>query len=94
MDTLAKYIVRSDGLVWRVIDGETFLITEDAKKVHMLNKVGTLIWECADGSLRIKDIVSKILERFDIDEDTAKRDCLEFIHKLAETKMLTIKEGL
>jgi len=92
MDILTKYIVRSNNLVWRIIDGEVFLMTEDGKKVHMLNKVGTLIWQYADGSLPIKGIISKILERFDIDEETAKKDSLEFINKLVDMKMLTITE--
>jgi len=92
MDILTKYIVRSNNLVWRIIDGEAFLMTEDGKKVHMLNKVGTLIWQYADGSLPIKGIISKILERFDIDEETAKKDSLEFINKLVDMKMLTITE--
>jgi len=92
MDILTKYIVRSNNLVWRIIDGEAFLMTEDGKKVHMLNKVGTLIWQYADGSLPIKGIISKILERFDIDEETAKKDSLDFINKLVDMKMLTITE--
>ena len=92
MDILTKYIVRSNNLVWRIIDGEAFLMTEDGKKVHMLNKIGTLIWQYADGSLPIKGIISKILERFDIDEETAKKDSLEFINKLVDMKMLTITE--
>jgi len=92
MDILTKYIIRSNNLVWRIIDGEAFLMTEDGKKVHMLNKIGTLIWQYADGSLPIKGIISKILERFDIDEETAKKDSLEFINKLVDMKMLTIIE--
>ena len=94
MDILAKSIVRSNGLVWRIIDGEAFLMTEDGKKVHMINKVGTLIWECADGSIPIERIIDKILKRFDIDAETAKNDCLDFIHELVGTKMLTITERL
>ena len=94
MDILAKSIVRSNGLVGRIIDGEAFLMTEDGKKVHMINKVGTLIWDCADGSISIEDIIARILKRFDIDEETARNDCLDFIHELVGTKMLTITERL
>jgi len=94
MDILSKAIVQSNGLVSRIIDGEAFLMTEDGKKVHMINKVGTLIWECADGSVLIEKIISKILKRFDIDAETAKNDCLEFIHELVDSKMLTITEVL
>jgi len=94
MDILAKSIVRSNGLVGRIIDGEAFLMTEAGKKVHMINKVGTLIWDCADGSISIEDIIARILKRFDIDEETARNDCLDFIHELVGTKMLTITERL
>jgi hypothetical protein len=94
MDILSKAIVQSNGLVSRIIDGEAFLMTEDGKKMHMINKVGTLIWECADGNVLIEKIISKILKRFDIDAETAKNDCLEFIHELVDSKMLTITEVL
>lgn len=92
MDIFAKSIVRSNGLVSRIIDGEAFLMTEDGKKVHMINKVGTLIWECADGSLSIEGIVAKVLERFDTDEKKARSDCIEFIHELSGMKLLSITE--
>lgn len=94
MDILSKAIVQSNGLVSRIIDGEAFLMTEDGKKMHMINKVGTFIWECADGNVLIEKIISKILKRFDIDAETAKNDCLEFIHELVDSKMLTITEVL
>lgn len=94
MDILAKSIVRSNGLVGRIIDGEAFLMTEDGKKVHMINKVGTLIWDCADGCISIEGIIAKILKRFDIDEETARNDCLDFIHELSGMKMLTVTERL
>lgn len=94
MDIFARTIVRSNGLVSRIIDGEAFLMTEDGKKVHMINKVGTLIWECADGSMPVEGIIAKILERFDIDEEAARSDCLEFIHELSGLKLLSIKERI
>ena len=92
MDLLSKTIVRSNGLVARIIDGEAFLMTDDGRKVHMINKVGTLIWGCADGNVSIGDIIAKILKRFDIDEDTARKDCFEFIHELVGMQLIRIKE--
>ncbi|MBN1930034.1 MAG: PqqD family protein [Desulfobacterales bacterium] len=92
MEILSKCIVGSSGVVSRLIDSETFLMTEDGKKVHMINKVGTLIWECADGRIPIKGIIAKILKKFDTDEETAEADCLEFINKLFDMKLLRITE--
>jgi hypothetical protein len=92
MDLLAKTIVRSNGQIFRIIDGEAFLMTDDGRKVHMINKVGTLIWECANGSISVEDIIAKIMKRFDIDEDTATHDCLEFIRELVGMQLITIKD--
>lgn len=92
MDYFAKTIVRSNDLVSRTIDGEAFLMTEDGQKIHMINKVGTIIWECSDGNMTIQDIIAKVLNRFDTDTDTAKNDCLEFIDTLLEKKLISLSE--
>ena len=92
MDILNKSITRTNGLVGRIIDNEAFLMSENGKKVHMINKVGTLIWDCADGCISIEDIIDRILMRFDIDEVTARNDCLAFINELSDMKLLTITE--
>jgi hypothetical protein len=92
MDLLTKNIVAAKELVWRNIDGEAFLMTEDGKKVHMLNKVGTLIWQCADGSIPVNGIIDRIIERFEVDEETARSDCLEFIEELMDMKIIKVAE--
>jgi len=92
VDIFRKTVVRSNGLVSRIIDGEAFLVTKEGKEIHMINKVGTVIWECADGSFFIEDIIANILKRFDIDPETAKADCLQFIHELSDMKLLSVTE--
>ena len=91
MELLKKCIVRSEGISWRMIDGQAFLLNEDGMKMHLLNKVGSLIWEYSTGE-RVQNIIAKIVERFEVDEDLAQRDALEFIAKLVDQKILTLCE--
>lgn len=92
MEYLDKYIVRSEGMACRMIDGQAFLLNEEGTKMHLLNKVGSLILQYASGDVSIKDIVAKIVERFNVEEDVAQRDALEFIRKLVDMKILKIYE--
>lgn len=84
---------RSDNLVWRVIEGEVVILTTDGREIHTLNKVGSAIWELADGTRNIKEIISLICERFDVSFEVALADVLEFVKKLADKKILQITEA-
>lgn len=90
MFSLDSCLCRSDELVWRMIDGEAVILTADGHAIHTLNKVGSAIWELADGTRTIKEIISLIRERFDVSPEVAQGDVLEFATKLADKKILQI----
>lgn len=90
MISLDSYLRRSDELVWRVIDGEVVILTADGHQIHTLNKVGSAIWEFADGTRNIKEIISLIHERFEVSSETAQADVLEFAEQLEAKKILLI----
>jgi hypothetical protein len=79
---------KSDDLVWRSIDEEIVILTEDGRKIHTLDKVGGAIWELIDGSKSVKDIAELICERFDVSLDEAQADTLEFCGELVDKKIL------
>ncbi len=92
-EDLDKYVVLSQGLVWRMIDNKAFILAEDGHKIHNLNKVGSFIWKSADGHQTVRDIIGKICERFEIDEKTAERDASEFIGKLITEGIAHLSES-
>ena len=81
---LDKYMVRCDDLAWRMYDGEAVIMTDGGSQIHTLNKVASFIWELADGKLTVKEIAARVYDRFDIVEDTAIADTLEFAQQLAD----------
>lgn len=46
------------------------------------NEVGAFIWKKLEGGMTMDELVSAILEEFEIDETTAKSDAEEFVEKL------------
>ena len=81
---------RSEDVVWRMIDDEVVILTADGREIHTLNKVGSIIWELADGTRSIIEIVRSIYERFDVDFEVAKVDVLEFVAQLVDKNLLHI----
>ena len=46
------------------------------------NEVGAFIWKKLEGGMTMDELVGAILDEFEIDEPTAKKDAEEFIEKL------------
>ncbi len=87
MDNSTKFL-RNESYIWRVIDGETVIMSPFGDKLYALNDVGTFIWELLDGSKTIDDIVNSILEDYEIKDNIAYNDVIGFIEKLSENNML------
>lgn len=53
-----------------------------------LNKTGEFIWKCLEQETNEKEILEKILEKYDVDEETAGRDLRCILQTLREQKIL------
>ncbi len=75
-------------LIKREIAGETVLVpvgktVYDFNGLFALNELGAFIWEALPGAESPEDIVSAILENYEVDEATARADVAEFLEKLS-----------
>ncbi len=48
-----------------------------------LNLLGTEIWKQCDGKTA-EEIISGLLDRFDVDEEVLKKDTMNFLHELSQ----------
>jgi len=65
----------------RVLDGKAVVITIDHNQLHVLNAVGTRVWQLADGR-SIDAIVEQIVQEFAVDRERAKADVLAFTKQI------------
>ncbi len=91
---LSKYPVRAADVASRVIDGEAILVSATKGRVFTLNSVGTKIWEIADGTLSLSQIVDAISEVFETDKEQASKDCSEFIQALIDRGIMRLSDNL
>lgn len=65
----------------RVIDGKAVVITIDRNELHVLNAVGTRVWELLDGR-PLSDIVDEIVGEFAVERARAILDVCTFAEQL------------
>ncbi len=86
---LEEIFQKNPEIVYRIIDGNAILVSSKDDKIMSINEVGTRIWDLLDGKTTIKEIIVKITEEFDVDQDTAKDDVQEFVEKCLKINIIS-----
>ncbi len=92
MSTSKKYPKPHPQTAGRVIDGEAVVILADSSEVNVLNPVGSRIFELADGSHSVEDVIEVIVAEYNISPEQAAADVNEFLKKLVEQSVLIFGE--
>lgn len=91
--TLDQVFARSERMVGRQVAEEFILVPlvgrgADVDSILNLNRVGAFIWETIDGRRDGTAVVAALVERFEVDEERAARDYLDFVSKLVSLHAL------
>ncbi len=81
---LNSRISKNKKIPWRIIEGEAILVDISGASITHLNDIGAEIWNSIDGKKTISEIVRHIQNLFEVDEQTAQKDTLEFIEHLSK----------
>jgi hypothetical protein len=87
MPDLNSILYHSPSVVTRKTGNEYVLVPvtdniADMDSVYTLNETGAFIWEQINGKRSVEEIIKEMTEEYDIDNDTATKDVLEFISKM------------
>jgi hypothetical protein len=87
MPDLKSILSHSPSVVTRKTGNEYVLVPvtdniADMDSVYTLNETGAFIWEQIDGKKSTEQIISSMTEEYDIDNNTATEDVLQFIIKM------------
>ena len=79
---------RSEDVVAREIAGEMLLIPVkgDAvtdQRVFSLNSVGRMLWACLEQPKTLNELVSSVVEQFDVESGQAQDDVDDFLNQLS-----------
>ena len=87
------YVARSPRVAARSLDGEMMIMSGRDSTLFTLNKTATILWQAADGSTPLEQIVQqKICVEFQVEPDEALRDAETLARDLASHGIMQISE--
>ncbi|NMC13056.1 MAG: PqqD family protein [Chloroflexi bacterium] len=96
MISLEKIPVPITGVVGRVLENkepgktEAVIVLPNKGQVKVLNEVGARIWSLIDGKRCIREIVDEIIKEYQVDDETAERDTVNFIDELTKKSVVQL----
>ena len=88
MTTATYFLLRSDGLSWRVIDDEIVVLDVVGGVYLAGNRTAALLWEMVARGATTEELVRGLVDGFDVDPTTASNDVDRFVHQLRQRGLL------
>ena len=87
------YIARSPQVAARSLDGEMMIMSGHDSTLFTLNKTATILWQAADGTTPLDEIVEKrICTQFEVEPSIALQDAEALALQLAGHEILRVSE--
>jgi hypothetical protein len=83
-------IARSDNFVFNEVDGELVMMNIETGAYASLNETGKSIWQLLDAPKNIADVVSALVDEYDIDQSTCEKEVLPFIENMVKNDVLVL----
>ena len=73
---------------FRIFEGQATIVLPDGSYIHVLNEIGSRVWDLMDGIRSVKEIAAVIAGEFETSPEEAERDVIEFVEELSSHNML------
>jgi hypothetical protein len=74
----------------REIGGLAYVVDSATVELHGFNEVATRVWALLDGIRSVGEIVTIILEEYDVDRYAAETDVLELLEDLSSKRLVIL----
>jgi hypothetical protein len=79
---LDSIVVRDGEPIATTIDDEVVMLSPRAQAYFGLGTVGSEIWHAIEQPRRVDEICAGLLQQFDIDAETCRREVIDFLNDL------------
>jgi len=87
------YIARSSAIAARMLAGEMMVMNSADSTFFTLNEVATAIWQAADGTTPLREIVREhICGQFEVEPEQAQSDAEQFVTELSCHGILLVSD--
>lgn len=91
MILLSSTISVSEEVLSQEVSGETVLLDLQSESYFGLDEVGTRIWQLLQETGSLQQVFNTMLEEYDVDETQLESDLNELLHKLLDSKLITVE---
>ena len=87
---LTQKIARSDNFVFNEVDGELVMMNIETGAYASLNETGKSIWTLLDAPKSLSEVVSSLVEEYEIDQATCEKEVMPFVENMLKSEVLTL----
>jgi len=88
-----RYVARSKEIAARRLGGETMIMSGRDSTLYTLNEVATVIWEAADGTTPLDEIVTqRVCTEFDVTPEEAMQDADALVAEMSNHGILLVSD--
>jgi pyrroloquinoline quinone biosynthesis protein D len=81
---------RAADAAWRRVEDEVAVISMDANRIRLLNRIGSFLWERCEGAT-VDELAEAVCARYEVDAQTARRDVAAFVDDLRARGLVTLE---
>lgn len=85
--------LRTDGVTWREIDGETVILDLSTSTYLKTNESGSTLMRLLADDRSLTELIDGLVENFDITSEQARADVETFLGMLRERDLLDVSEA-
>ena len=85
---------RKPGMLFNEIDGEVVMLSIENSEYYGMDKVGSRIWHLLEKPMKFRDLVSTLMEEYEVTEEQCTTDTLAFLKKITEKKLVDLTPGI
>ncbi|MBN3040335.1 MAG: PqqD family protein [Candidatus Omnitrophica bacterium] len=85
-------LIRNSKVAWQEIDDAIVVVTPWNKQIHIISETASMLWRALALPKSEKDLVTLIVQEYEIDEVRAEQDIRTFIKESIEKGIVDIKE--
>ena len=87
----SSVIVAVDHATSAQVEGESVILDMEEGVYYGLNPTGSRIWEAIQEGRRVEEVVSVILEQYDVEPEKCRKDVVSLIKRLEKNDLVKIK---
>lgn len=87
---LTSIVKRNPKQIYSIVDKDVVMLSLEEGKYFALNEVGARIWELMEQSIKVNDLISELLDEFEVSKKKCEIETLEILNELHRNKLTSI----